>query len=182
VALDDDAWLDARFAELYPKVLAFALRRIPDRQSAEDVAAETFAIAWRRRDEPLDAPLPWLYGVARRLIANQHRGETRRAKLLGRLSAERSVERRDPSSLVADRDATLRAFAALSEPDREILMLVAWEGVGSRDGAKIIGCTRAAFELRLFRARRRLEKELAATGHLPIDGSPSPSTPASEKA
>jgi RNA polymerase sigma-70 factor (ECF subfamily) len=182
VALDQDAQFDVLFAELYPRVLAFAIRRTVDRESAEDVAAETFAIAWRRRDEPVDDPLAWLYGVARRLIANQHRGTGRHAKLHVRLSREPPFESRDPSSLVADRDATLSAFSALSDRDREILMLVAWEGVGSRAGAEILGCTRTAFELRLFRARRRLEKELAATGHLPLDGSHSPSTPASEKA
>jgi RNA polymerase sigma-70 factor (ECF subfamily) len=179
---DVDAGLDASFDELYPKVLAFAIRRTPDRQTAEDVAAEAFAIAWNRRDEKIEHPLPWLYGVARKLIANQHRSAGRRARLHHRLAEEGEIEARDASSLVSERDAIRHAFAQLSEREREVLALVAWERVSSAEGAEVLGCSRTAFELQLFRARRKLQKELTAAGHLPDEGPRRPSQPASEKA
>src|SRR4051794_34691095 len=97
---DLDAGLDASFDELYPKVLAFAIRRTPDRQTAEDVAAEALAIAWNRRGEKIEHPLPWLYGVARKLIANQSRSAGRRVRLHHRLADEGEIEARDPSSVV----------------------------------------------------------------------------------
>ena len=176
------AGLDTRFDELYPKVLAFAIRRTPDRQTAEDVAAEAFAVAWNRRNEKIEHPLPWLYGVARKLIANKDRSAGRRARLHDRLAEEGELEARDASSVVAERDAIRHAFAQLTEREREVLALVAWEKVSSAEGAEVLGCSRGAFELRLFRARRRLQKELTAVGHLPDESRRRPSQPASEKA
>lgn len=175
-----DAEFEARFAELYPKVLAFSIRRTPSREIAEDIAAETFAVAWRRRDEPVRTWLPWLYGIARQLIRNSARAAGRRERLQARLEAEPPIVLRDPADATTERQATLAAFAALPEADREILMLIVWEELSSTEGARVLGCTRAAFELRLFRARRRLEKELAAAGHSRDVTSPPSPAPASE--
>lgn len=178
---ENDADFEARFGELYPRVLAYAVRRTDDRQTAEDIAAETFAVAWRKRATRVDHQLPWLYGIARRLISNQHRGAARRAKLEHRLADETPPQGRDPLGLVVERESIRAAFAALSEREREVIALVAWEKVSSSEGAEVLDCTRAAFELRLFRARRKLEKELARAGHSPEEGPSPASRPASEK-
>jgi DNA-directed RNA polymerase specialized sigma24 family protein len=58
------------------------------------------------------------------------------------------------------------ALGHLSEGQREVLRLAAWEGMDARRAAAALGCSPAAYTLRLHRARRRLAKELAASGHV----------------
>jgi RNA polymerase sigma-70 factor, ECF subfamily len=158
---------DAAFEAHYSKVLAFAIRRAKERQAAEDVAAETFAIAWRRRDAIPDAPLPWLYGIAVRVIANEWRSSTRRRQRERRFISDPKGSGRDPADIVGSRDAITAAFAALTESQREVLRLIAWEGLDHRTAASVLGCSEGAFSVRLFRARRSLAKYLAAGGHPP---------------
>lgn len=67
---------------------------------------------------------------------------------------------RDPADRLAERDAALRAFAALKEPDREALRLVAWERLSLADAARAAGVSRPAFAMRVHRARRRLAARL----------------------
>jgi RNA polymerase sigma-70 factor (ECF subfamily) len=152
-----------RFERLYREhfraVLRFALARIdPDR--AKDVAAETFLVAWRRLDEVPVEPRPWLLGVARKVVAGQFRSETRREALAVRLRAEQDAESSDPAEAVADRDEVLTAFATLREPDREVLRLVAWDGLSPAEAAEVLDVSRLALAVRLHRARRRLERAL----------------------
>jgi RNA polymerase sigma-70 factor (ECF subfamily) len=161
---------EALFEANYARVLAYALRRV-DRQVAEDVAAETFAVAWRRLAAVPADELPWLYGVARRTIANQRRGNRRRAALLARLSREApaALGSADVAGAIAERAAVVAALERLSERDRETLRLIAWEGLDTARAARAAGCSSGAFAVRLHRARRRLVKELAAAGHIPTE-------------
>ncbi len=84
----------ARFERLYAEhgraVLAYAVRRSIDAQDGADVVAETFLVAWRRLDDvpPGEAARLWLYGVARRVLANRQRSERRRERLAERLRRE----------------------------------------------------------------------------------------------
>jgi RNA polymerase sigma-70 factor, ECF subfamily len=161
---------EALFEANYRSVLAYALRRV-DRQLAEDVAAETFTVAWRRLDAVPEDELPWLYGVARRTIANQRRGDRRRRALLAKLSRE-APSGGGPGDLadgIAERSAVVAALERLSERDRETLRLVAWEGLETARAARAAGCSPGAFAVRLHRARSRLVKELAAAGHIPSE-------------
>jgi RNA polymerase sigma-70 factor (ECF subfamily) len=169
------------FRDNYAAVLGFAIRRLPDRATAEDAAAETFAVAWRRRDLIPDEPLPWLYGIALRVVANQRRSGARRGRLRDRLAQEAGARGRAPEAFDAlhRRDAFSRAFRLLAEDDREVLRLIAWDGLDSAEAARVLGCSSAAFRVRLHRARRRLAKHLAASGHSPDDRSVA--TPAAEE-
>jgi RNA polymerase sigma-70 factor (ECF subfamily) len=149
-------------------VLGYAIRRSADRGAAEDAVSETFLIAWRRLDDVPDEPLPWLLGVTRKVIANQRRAAGRRAPD-GPLIPLEAVPDLDPgvavADLVADGQAFATAFAALSAGDRELLALVSWDGLAPREAAAVLGVNPATFYLRLHRARKRLLKELAKTGH-----------------
>lgn len=156
---------DASFEAHHAAILAFALRRVGDRETAEDVLSETFAVAWRRRDAIPEPELPWLYAIASRVIANQARGSRRRLRLGARIASEPPATGRDPAEIVVGRDAVLKAFAEISDRQREVLRLVAWEGLDARDGAAVVGCSVAAFRVRLHRARRALAKRLAQSGH-----------------
>jgi RNA polymerase sigma-70 factor (ECF subfamily) len=150
------------FRENYAAVRGYALRRAR-REEAQDVVAETFAVAWRRLDDvPVDA-LPWLYGVARRVLANQRRSADRSAALEQRLAtAPPTSGSGDPGESVGDAEILSAAFARLSDSDREALMLVAWHGLYGARAARAAGCTRAAFAVRLHRARARLAAQVAS--------------------
>jgi RNA polymerase sigma-70 factor (ECF subfamily) len=157
------ACFEAIFRSCYPRVLAYVLRRTEGREVAEEIVSETFLIAWRRLE-----PLPWLLGTARKVLGHRRRSERRRAAHLTVSSLE-GVEVADPETPVAERlarrESLAAALAALPDRDREILTLVAWDGLAPREGAQVLGCSATTFSLRLHRARRRLSKELAANGH-----------------
>ena len=161
---------EALFREHHRAVLGYALRRT-NPTVADDVVAETFLVCWRRLDDvPADAR-PWLFGVARRCLANSQRGAARRGALADRVGAATAEDRgRDPGDVAGDREAIQAAFAALSENDREALALVAWEDLDTRAAARAAGCSRAAFAVRLHRARRRLAGRLAALEDEPRNG------------
>ncbi|HKT84018.1 MAG TPA: sigma-70 family RNA polymerase sigma factor [Solirubrobacterales bacterium] len=156
------------FRAHYADVLAFAIRRLGERATAEDATSEAFAVAWRRRERIPEPALPWLYAVALRVIANQYRSTRRRRELDLRLMHEAGVDTpgEDPADSLDRVDAFTAAFAKLSESEREVLRLIAWEGLSTRDGARVYGCSPGAFRVRVHRARRKLAKHLAAAGHL----------------
>lgn len=156
-----------RFEDLYAahrsRVFGYVLRRAgPD--DASDIIAETFLTAWRRLDEipaGKEARL-WLYAVARRVMANHRRGERRRSELANRLRRELStVEIADEQT--ADLDELAAAFSRLSEADREVLALEAWEQLDPGEIAAVLGCSRNAARIRLHRARRRLAQQRASS-------------------
>jgi RNA polymerase sigma-70 factor, ECF subfamily len=153
---------DALFAAHYRDVLEYVLRRA-SLASAEDVLGETFLIAWRRMDQLPDDPLPWLFGVARRVLANQRRGDHRQAALMGRLRAVSGggiAVWAPPSSVGSDLADALRS---LSSSEREALLLTPWEGLDASRGAKAAGCSSAAFRARLHRARKHVAAQLASS-------------------
>lgn len=132
---------------------AYARRRI-GRSAADDTVSEVFATAWRRlEDVPADA-LPWLLACARLVVAHQRRRARRDSALVGRLEANASVP------ITSDRTLA-QALAELSETDRELLLLIAWEGLEPAQAAKTLGCSRNALAVRLHRARKRLAAALA---------------------
>ena len=161
---DDRDRFERLYRENFRAVLRFAVARI-DPERAKDVAAETFLVAWRRLDDVPAEPRPWLFGVARRVIAGQFRSESRREALASRLrSAHDEGMATDPMAALADRNEALAAFAKLGERDREVLRLMAWDEMSATDAAEVLGVTRLAFAVRLHRARRRLTRALEHEG------------------
>ena len=161
---------EAVYRELYAPICGYTLRRVRDPEDAAEAIAETFATLWRRFDRcPHGQELrPWLFGVARRVIANQRRGERRRSALGERMAA--NVEPAALEALPEEPTSELaRAFATLSEPDRELLSLVAWEGLTREELAVALGTSRAAVRLRLHRARKRLRDALPPS-HIQFSG------------
>jgi len=150
----------ALYDECFGAIAAYARRRC-DAEDAADAIAETFAIVWRRLgDVPRGRELPWCYGVARRVIANQRRARGRRERLGARLGAEW----RSGSFVETMSDWDVRgALARLRESDREILRLAAWECLGASDIAVVLGCSPNAASIRLHKARRRLRAALTTS-------------------
>lgn len=147
------------FTDYNRHVLAYALRRCNERADAEDVVSATFAVAWRRfGDKPSpEFELPWLYAIAARVLANQRRSARRLLALRARLReqpAPAPEERADLPEVIA-------ALRELSPKEQEILRLAAWEGLTNAELAVALDCSENAATIRLHRARKRLEEQLA---------------------
>jgi RNA polymerase sigma-70 factor, ECF subfamily len=162
--LDRAAQFSALYRRHYDAVLRYALRRT-DPETARDVTAETFLVAWRRLDVvPADEASagPWLYGVARRVLANAERSQRRAESLSARLRQEPSYATAcDAAGVVAENIRLTEALATLTETDQEALRLVGWEELDLDGASRAMGCSRGAMAVRLHRARRRLERALA---------------------
>lgn len=150
------------FEANYGRLRAYAARRV-GADAADDVAAETMMIAWRRRDALPAEPLPWLYGIARNLVARQHHSAARRRSLHRSLEFERAGPGEEP----AGDPALATAWAALRRRDREVLALIAWEELSVHEAAIAMGVSAPVFSVRLHRARRRFEAQLGHTAPAP---------------
>lgn len=172
------------FAEHFDAVTGYAMRRA-DAADAADVVAETMLIAWRRLAAVPAPPAtrPWLLAVARRLLANQRRGSTRRVALSDRLAHElgtmAATRVRDHAEISAERDHLRLALDGLSPDDKELLLLSVWEGLSPADIAIVLDIPAPTARTRLHRARNRLRSELsdpdegerqASPGHFFPDG------------
>lgn len=153
----------ARFRDLYVRfyepVHSF-LRRRADEETARDVAANTFLVAWRRLDAvPQVEPLPWLIRTARLTLANEIRRDNRRKAYARRAQADVRYDAQvtaDLADSVAETERIRLALLDLPSADAEILRLTAWEDLDTRQVAMVLGCTVAAAKVRLHRARRKL--------------------------
>ncbi|MEU9335031.1 sigma-70 family RNA polymerase sigma factor [Streptomyces sp. NPDC048290] len=166
---DEEALFTAIYDDCRARVWAYVVSRA-GRQVADEVVSETFAIAWRRRADVPDPPLPWLLGVARNVLRDTVRAEIRRESFAAELTAWTEPDP-DIADDVADRNDLLRALATLPDDDRDVLILAAWQGLGPADAAKVVGCSAAAMRVRLHRARKRLTKAL---GNMPPPPAPVP--------
>jgi RNA polymerase sigma factor (sigma-70 family) len=158
--------LEEIFREYAPRVLDYARYRGATLTEAEDVVSDVFVVLTRRL---VDAPaassevLPWLFGIARKVLGNQLRGSKRRQALVERSGEALLWTNRadhDPSS-VATRNLVIRqGLSKLREKDREALLLVAWDGLQYDEAARVIGCTPGALAQRILRARQLLLEQI----------------------
>jgi RNA polymerase sigma factor (sigma-70 family) len=145
-------------AETYADLLRFVERRVPDSES-EDIVSTVFLTAWRRFDDLPDDARPWLFAVARKTMANRTRGMLRRQALDIRLVSLPAAESDDAMAVAARIDLE-RAWRSLRPADREVLALVAFDGLTDEQAATVVGCRRSTFTMRLSRARQRLQAAL----------------------
>ncbi|MEV7427633.1 MULTISPECIES: RNA polymerase sigma factor [unclassified Streptomyces] len=165
---------EAQFTEVYrahyEDVLRFVRRRAHP-MNVDDIVGETFLAAWRRRSELPDEPRPWLFGTARNAMQNAQRGMRRRSALVVHIqqSSEPDTAHLTPdmSARSDDRLDLGAAWQGLAPADQEVLALHVWEELSARDAAKVLGCTRAAYAMRLTRAKRRLAARLTAKAPVP---------------
>ncbi|WP_245674230.1 MULTISPECIES: sigma-70 family RNA polymerase sigma factor [Actinoplanes] len=160
-----------RFAELfdrhYGRIFAYAARRL-GRDVAEDVASETFLVAFSRiagYDMSRPDAAPWLYGIASNLIARQGRAESRRYRALSRLVPDDTVDGYDDViagrlDAATERGRLATALARLSGPDRDALLLVAWAGLSQPEVAAALEVPAGTVRSRLHRARQAMRTAL----------------------
>jgi RNA polymerase sigma factor (sigma-70 family) len=175
--MDDDR--SARFEALYGahrrSIAAYVRRRVVE-HDVEDVLAQVFLIAWRRfaMIPPPPEDRLWLFGVARRMVADHRRSTVRRRRLSERL-AEEARGPVGPVGPVGTFETTQlrvdRALQALRPGEREVLRLVLWDGASHAEAAALFGCSANAAELRYRRARDRFREAFLArspTGRTPV--------------
>jgi RNA polymerase sigma factor (sigma-70 family) len=160
----------ALFDRHYRKIYAYAARRV-GAATAEDVAAETFLIAFDRRhdyDRTRPAAGPWLYGIAGNLISRHARAETRQIRALARTGGD-GVAGIDADALAGRLDAEkqrgplFEALAALPASERDVLLLVAWAGLSCQDAATALEIPAGTARSRLHRARAQMRAALGMT-------------------
>jgi RNA polymerase sigma-70 factor (ECF subfamily) len=151
-----------RFELIYgrhaPAVKGYVMRRAPA-SIADDVVADVFTVCWRRLGPVPDDPLPWLIGVAAGVLRTHRRGEMRRVRLGARLA---DVEPIRAAEAPAVENATLGiALERMRDVDRELLLLIAWDGLSPTQAAAVLGIAPVTVRVRLHRARNRLRIALA---------------------
>lgn len=145
------------YSEHAAAVKAYVLRRAPASR-ADDVVSEVFTVCWRRLEDLPEDPLPWLLRVAANVLHTDRRGEARRERLHRRAADAASSA---PDWAPAPRDAGIgQALARLRRTDRELLLLIAWEGLSPAQAAVALGVRAGTVRVRLHRARARLRLEL----------------------
>lgn len=155
--------LGALYQEHGAALARYAFRRGVADSDIEDVIADVFVIAWRKLDSVPPAPGDrlWLLGVARNVVAKHQEGRWRRARVVARLAATAPISGgATPSEQVALGDAIGR----LPSRDRDVVLLVLWEGLTHEEVAVVLGCSASASRLRLHRAKARLRTMVEADG------------------
>lgn len=168
---------EERFEQLYRdhvRAIAAYLRARTDQDSAVDALARTFEIAWRRLSDIPESPRAWLFGVARRVLAEERRSAGRHQALIARISETIPSNNQDHAGLFDARDAFLAALMELPAQQREALLLVAWDGLSQREAATVLGCSPAALAVRIHRARKQLRAAIGSADLPEVYGSGEP--------
>lgn len=164
---DARADFEAVYRQYLPAVSAYLARRV-DRDDVEDLAADVFAIAWRKRRSVAEGEeLPWLYRIAAYQVSNHRRRLATRAGLLGILSVPDSAPAAD--ALLGGDPELAAAWRRLAPRHREVLALVVVDGMAVSEAAIALGATPNAVSIRLHRAKRALADELG-TSSAPDEG------------
>lgn len=170
-SVDAETRFRALFTDWYSAVRRYAHHRGLSPSDGDDLVAEVFTIAWRRIDDVPEDAVPWLFVVARNVLRNMRRGEQRRGRMLARLP--RPDARLPPEPEPADDVERVRkALATLGPRDRELLVLIAWDGLTPQQAATALGWTPGATRVRLHRARARLAATLAPAETVSIPRTP----------
>jgi RNA polymerase sigma factor (sigma-70 family) len=162
---DDHVAFERLYREHFEAMYGYVMRRAAGGDTA-DLVADVFATAWRRFDDvpgPPDDKL-WLFGVARRVVSQHHRGTSRRQRLtlkLGTSVPPVAAEGRPETSELEER--ALRVLARLKPDDRELVTLIVWDGLTHAEVATILGCSTNAAGIRWHRALTRLRREIGGT-------------------
>lgn len=153
---------DDLHAQLARPLLGYLIRRAASPEDAADLLAEAMTIAWTQRHAlpPEDERRPWLFGIARNLLAQHRRHRTRRNKQIGQLAeALLSVEQSRVPTIELRIDL-IRALRRLDRVDAEIITLSAWEGLSSTEISQILSIPASTVRVRLKRTREKLQRHL----------------------
>ncbi len=166
----DAARLSALYQETHVDVLAFLLRRCATAEDAADCLAETYLVAWEKRDQvPAgSAARPWLFGVARNVMRRGHERQGRLATATRSLAEELQLAASDrPAHTLDESERAAVALSELSAVDREIITMISWDGLTPREIAQVLGLSANVVRVRAHRARARLRSVLSSPARAP---------------
>lgn len=161
---------DRLYDDTFQDVLAYCRRRAPSPEDADEAAAETYLIAWRKfaEVEATAKPVAWLLAVARRVLLNQQRSNARRGRLVDRI-------RQHPQALTVDTSkpvegsavvvAVLKSLDSLEPLDKEIVTLAAFERLSYEEIGMVVNKRSKTVKSRLYRARKQLRLDLDNLGY-----------------
>lgn len=156
--IEREARFERMFRDHVDAIRRYARSRLRSPEEAEDVTQQTFLVAFWKLDElTVDGELPWLYGIARRTTLSYRRSRDRQGLVAARMQLERVPSVQDSAGL----PLVFQALGLLSEIDQEVLLFHALDGLSSREAAVVLGCSPAAYRVRLHRARRKLRDRLS---------------------
>ncbi|MET7945558.1 sigma-70 family RNA polymerase sigma factor [Micromonospora sp. NPDC005324] len=169
VSRDPEA-LEVFYRRHVETISRFVARRVDDPHTAADLTAEVFlavidSAAGYRPER--GSELGWLFGVARNVIAAEHRRATRLLRASGRIAGRRLLDADDIARIEERIDAealarrTYQALRGLPERTRALLELVAVDGLSVADAADALGISPVAARVRVHRARRAVRLALA---------------------
>lgn len=162
--LDSAVRFESFYNAQYREISGYVRRRVPEHE-APDVIAQVFAVAWRRFEHVPDPPEDrlWLFGVARRSVADHRRSGLRRLRLHARLARDLRPVSQPISSPDPLHASVTAAIEKLRPRDREVLQLVLWDDLTHAEAAAVLGCSVNAVELRFRHAEDRIRKALGVT-------------------
>lgn len=150
----DESWFNDLFARHSADLYRYFARRAPS-DDVDDLTADVFATAWRRREDvPAEAELPWLYRTAGFVLAN-HRRKGRPTPVA---ELPEQIDPADSAYAAIESEEIRRVLDVLSPRDRQVLLLAAWEGLKGAELAEVLGLSRAAADAALYRARTHLTR------------------------
>jgi RNA polymerase sigma factor (sigma-70 family) len=162
---------EAEFTEVYRASYSDLLRFVRRRAhplNVDDIVGETYLAAWRRRAElPID-PRPWLFRTARNAMLNSSRGSNRQTALAVKIGHADDSARFAGTNELDQRIDLIAAWRELPAADQEVLALAVWEDLSTKDAAATLGYSRAAYAMRLTRAKRALAALLTTPATGPI--------------
>ena len=165
---------DETFASEFEPLHGYVARRLGS-SAADDIAAETFAIAFRRWDDldPERPVRPWLYGIATNLVRHHWRSERRMLRAYARTLVDPVLpdEAVTPERLDArlERAALAAALASLRREEREVLLLHAWAELSDAEIAESLSLPVGTVKSRLSRAREHIRNRLGLSGQVGVD-------------
>lgn len=164
--VSDDSRLTRLLRELMPELLRYFGRRVATPEEAADCLGDTLVVLWRRRESlPIDhePARQYAYGVAANVLRESRRGRARELALSEKVRALYVAPKAFEGDSTVDEELW-KALRGLREIDRELVLLVAWEGFGVAEAGAVLGLSDQASRARYSRARKRLRGALSAVG------------------
>lgn len=162
------------YLEHLPFVRSYFARRVSDPFVIADLTADVFVAVIRSAESyrrELGPPRAWLTGVVRRVLADHWRAGAREGDTVRRLEGRRLLDDDGVDRIVqrvdaeAEARALLASIAQLPDPLRNVVELVAVDGLAVTDAAAVLGITPGAARVRYHRARRALTQGLPSNLH-----------------
>ena len=153
------------YAAQYESIYAYARRRMDSASDVSDAVSEVFTVAWRRIDELPPPPQDrlWLFGVAHRCVLAHQRRRWNQLRLLSTLAAQPNRIELIETGNDYLRNGIRSAIQKLRDKDREVIILLYWDGLTHAEAASVLGCSVNAVALRVKKAKARLHSELSPT-------------------